>query len=131
MVDCKQCQFQPGVYPELVEDALKVVFHGVLGQIEVFSDLLIGHRRYDGRHDLKLSMGQTVCFFLLPLRLYQSLQVLDHVQHSFAPYPELTIQNSVDRFHDQLTGCILEHQTTGTQLQYLYDLFLLDEQLQG
>jgi hypothetical protein len=67
----------------------------------------------------------------LPLRLYQSLQVLDHVQHSFAPYPELTIQNSVDRFHDQLTGCILEHQTTGTQLQCLYDLFLLDEQLQG
>src|ERR1041385_2272817 len=128
MVHGKQRQFQAVGYAQLVKNVSEVMLDRLLGDRELFGNVLIGISIDDGCNDVKFARRQIVGAFPAPLLGYGG-EVPDdshQVRNAFAAHPELAVHHATNALQEELSGGFLEDYASHSVVQSIHNLFALD-----
>src|SRR5690348_8506422 len=128
MVHGEQGQFQAVGHAQLVENISEMVLHCLLGDRELFGNVLIGVPIDDGCDDVKFTGRQIVGALPAPLLRYRG-EVPDdshQVGNAFAAHPKLAFHHTTNALQEELSGGFLEDYAPHSVMQGVNNLFSLD-----
>src|SRR5271166_6444390 len=128
VVQSKQSQLQAVADPQLVEDIGQVALDGFFANAEGLRDVLVGASFGNQADDLELACRQAKGLAWRRSGLRGEIaQHLDKVLYRTALQPVLPLHHGANASGEVIDNGVLQNNATGTELQSLQNLTLVDE----